>query len=83
MTVKELRRELELFDDDDLVVLQRDPEGNGFSRLDSAYLGAYAEYQYGRGEVGLVELTPEAQANGFDEEDVVDGPRAVVLVPTC
>lgn len=82
MTVKELRRELDLFDDDDLVVLQRDPEGNGHARLDTCYLAAFCEEMGGRGHVGLVELTPEDRANGFDEDDIVDGPRAIVLMPS-
>jgi hypothetical protein len=40
MTVKELKATLEEYDDDDLVVLSRDSEGNGYSPL-SQHGGAW------------------------------------------
>lgn len=41
-TVEKLREALQHFDDDDIVILQKDAEGNGYSPLYEARSGVYA-----------------------------------------
>ena len=78
MKVKELKVLLEACDDGDEVVLQKDPEGNGYAALDGAWGAAWdAEEQ----EVGLRELTSEDAQAGYGEEDVLEGVPAIILVP--
>lgn len=59
-----------------LVVLQSDSEGSSYHKLYGCRTGAYKD-----GEVGLETLTAEAVANGYDEDDVIEGEPALVLVP--
>ena len=46
MTVKELIEELQEYDPDTVVVLSRDPEGNGYSPSQSLAAGLYSDGEY-------------------------------------
>ena len=86
MTVKELRRELAGLDDDLLVVMSSDSEGNSYSPLSEVISGnsMYIEDSPCDGFVRPEHLTPELEERGFASEDVCpdgDGVRAVVLWP--
>ena len=84
MTVKQLIKELEKMDQDRIVVLSCDPEGNEYSKLHDIETGMYLPLGKYRGEIGLEELTPELIEVGYSEEDVIsekDGVKAVVLWP--
>jgi hypothetical protein len=84
MKVSELKKLLERFDDDDLLILARDAEGNGYSPLGSVWNGIYVAEAESRGNAYLSELSQEDQEAGFTEEDVYsepDGIHAVFLVP--
>jgi hypothetical protein len=82
MTVKELIEQLQQCDPDDLVVMSKDSEGNGFSKLsdiafgNDRYSGGYS------GEIGLDHLTEELEQRGYTEDDVMsDGEKCIVLWP--
>lgn len=91
MTVRELIEALQAVEDQEaLVVLQKDAEGNGYSPLDDDGVteGAYIPGSTWYGEVYLLpqDLDDEAREQGFTEDDVAtpgqDGAvAAVVLVP--
>jgi hypothetical protein len=88
MTVRELREKLAEFDQDSLVVMSSDGEGNGFSPLsglgDSIYVDDDPESIWD-GAIYLNELTDELRKQGYTEEDLYDGDYgqlAVVLWPT-
>lgn len=76
VTVRELIKELQNEDQDRLVVLAKDAEGNGYSPVYGFWVGNYAD-----GEAGLGELTEEDQADGLTEEDIVEGVPALILSP--
>lgn len=78
MTVKELIEILNKVENKDkLVVMSRDPEGNGYSPM----YCIDENCSYDDGEIGLETLTDELKAGGYSEEDVKDGAPAIVLVP--
>jgi len=83
MNVKQLITLLKTCDQNALVILAKDEEGNGFSPLagvdDTANYVSDSTYA---GEIGLRELTPELIEQGYGEDDVVGGVKAVVLWPT-
>jgi hypothetical protein len=84
LTVKQLRERLASYHDDDVVILSRDSEGNGYSPLASLGDGLYVPDTTSRGEIYLPELTDELRAQGYDDEDTYqgdDGVQAVVLYP--
>ena len=83
MTIKELITELQAIENQDrLVIIQRDPEGNGYMPLTGVWATAnYSPYSPSQGEAGIEKLTPELRSNGYSEEDVNDGTPAVVLQP--
>jgi hypothetical protein len=82
MTVKELIELLKVVQDQDrIVVMQKDAEGNGYSPLYCLSLGAYDAETTWYGEVGLEVLTAEDEARGYSHEDVVDGEPCIVLEP--
>lgn len=85
MTVKELIEQLSnVANQDRVVVLQKDSEGNGYSPLYSLEHGAYRAESTWSGEVGLEaeDLNDELREQGFSEDDVIkDGVPALVLVP--
>lgn len=84
MTVKELIAVLGHMAPDALVVVSRDSEGNGFSPLYEAVPTVYrAGPGWAGGEIGLAELTPELEQQGYSDADVIsDGQAAVCLWPT-
>lgn len=84
MKVKDLKKKLEEFDDEDEVILSEDSEGNGFSPLDDFWEAVYVPETTWYGNVYYRELTPDMIAQGFSEEDAYhgkDGINAVVLYP--
>ena len=81
ITVKGLIKLLAGHDQDRIVVLSGDGEGNDFSPLDEAAPAAYRAESSCRGEIGLERLTPELEDQGYDDEDVIDGVPALVLWP--
>jgi len=78
ITVKDLKKLLENVDDDRIVVLSSDPEGNSYSPFRESGEFSYDEYQ---GEVGLEELTKELIEDGYSENDLLNGQPALVLYP--
>jgi hypothetical protein len=82
MKVKALKKLLENVDDNRIVILQKDSEGNGYSPL----AGVDDELNYladstWSGEVKYAKLTPELIKQGYGEEDCGDGEPALVLFP--
>jgi hypothetical protein len=80
MTVKELIEVLTRLNQDAIVVLSKDSEGNYCSPLSDVETANYAADSPTSGEIGLIELTPDAIEHGYTEEDVIDGVPAVVLL---
>jgi len=76
MKAGELRKLLQSMDDETLVVLSRDAEGNGYSPLGGIYLGAYAD-----GKFGIHTLTDIDREHGYSEDDIVHGPAAICFWP--
>lgn len=84
MKVHELIDLLADLDSDDLVVLAKDAEGNGFSPFEGIGLSVYVADSTWSGEITLRELTPELRDQGFTEDDLDQsgkGVKAVVLWP--
>ena len=82
MTVKELIEKLQAEDPDRLVVMQKDGSGNGYSPLSDWWPGAYEATTTRYGEAGEEALTPELEAKGYGEEDVLEnGVPALFLCP--
>jgi hypothetical protein len=66
------------------VILSIDSEGNGFKPMSSYSFAAYdAECDDSwYGEIGIEELTPELEAEGYSEDDLrPNGVPAIVLWP--
>jgi len=83
MRVKELKELLKSVDDDRIVVMSRDGEGNGFSPLgDLDDESTYLADSTWSGDCGIEKLTPELKKQGFTEEDINGGEKALVLWPT-
>lgn len=77
MIVKELIEKLQKCDQDRLVVLACDEEGNSYSLCsDRVTMGAYADR-----EVGIDVLNDQDRKLGYTEEDIVVGERCIVLSP--
>lgn len=73
MTVKELRELLKDQNDNDLVVLSSDSEGNSFSPLSENFsLASYESTSGERGEIWLRELTEELKKEGYSKEDLCE-----------
>jgi len=81
MKVKDLIKKLQKEDQDRIVVMSRDAEGNGFSPLDEISTCAYGAETTWYGEVGFEELTEEDIEAGYDEDDVIEGEPALILRP--
>ena len=82
MKVKELKKLLEKVDDNRIVILAKDGEGNDFSLL--AELDDESNYEADStwsGNVGIEKLTPEREKQGYTKEDVNHGKPALVLWP--
>lgn len=79
MTVGELKKELEGLDDNLLVVLQKDSEGNGY---DTAYqVDTNTVFDEDDREVYPKTITPEMEKQGWSEEDLGEGVDCVVIAP--
>lgn len=81
MTVAELIEELKQQDPNRLVVMSKDAEGNSYSPLSALYIAAYCPDTTWSGQIGLEKLDDAYRAEGYTEEDVVDGQPALVLYP--
>lgn len=83
MTVKELKKLLEKVDDNRIVIMSSDGEGNTYSPLaDIDDSKNYTPDSTWSGDIGIEELTPELINGGYTEEDVSDGEPALILYPT-
>lgn len=85
MKVKQLKKFLEKLDDENLVVLSKDREGNNFSPLANCSLQIYAATAPWCGDIYEVKLTGSLRAQGFTEDDLYHGKfgkKAIVLWPT-
>ena len=80
MKVSELVALLQKEDQDDLVIMSKDGEGNGFSPLSDINKCQYLADSTWSGETSLRELTPELRKDGYSEEDVLDDPDAVQAI---
>ena len=76
MTVGELIKKLKKVDPKRIVVMSRDPEGNGFSPMCDFWEGTYKD-----GDVGIEKLTKAYEKLGYSDDDVVKGTPAVILSP--
>ncbi len=81
MTVKDLIELLQQQDQNAIVVMAKDSEGNYHSPFAGLWAGGYAAENTWSGEVGFLDLTDEAIGAGYTEEDVIDGVPAVILCP--
>ncbi len=81
MKVKELIKLLRKEDPDRIVIMAKDAEGNDYSPLSSFWTGAYKAETTWYGEVGLEILTEKDKKQGYTEEDVLDGKKALILCP--
>lgn len=77
MKVKELIEELKTCDPESIVVLSIDEEGNGYNLL----YQVDDSHNYSDGEIGLREITKVDEKQGYSEEDILEGEKAVVLWP--
>ena len=86
MKVKEFKKLLEGFGDEDEVILSNDGEGNSFSpfcEIEENML--YVPENEYSGEIYHREITRELENCGFTDEDLYDGDdgvNAIVLYPT-
>jgi hypothetical protein len=79
MKIKELVTQLKKLDQNLLVVMSVDPEGNGFYELGDV---DGVNSAYSDGEVGLISLTSDMRKKGFRAEDCMEsGTPCVVLWP--
>lgn len=82
MKVKALIAILKKMDPDRVVVLQKDAEGNGYSPLEGVDDNAlYSADSTWSGEVGYERLSKKMRAQGYGDEDIGHGEKAVVLFP--
>ena len=82
MNVKELKKALEGVDDNRIVVMSKDGEGNSFSPLsDLDENHNYKADSTWSGEIGFAEMTEELKADGYSEGDLLDGEPALILWP--
>ena len=70
VTVKELKELLKNEDDDAIIVLSSDEEGNSFSPLHESYGVDNFLSDGNYGEIHPRELTPELIKQGYTEEDL-------------
>lgn len=81
MKIKELIKQLQAFENQNMIVLvSKDEEGNGFGELQDVCLASYRKEDYGY-ETGIPELTPELEKQGYGPEDVRGKGRCIVLWP--
>jgi len=83
MTVKELIEALKKIDNQDrIVVMSKDGEGNSYSPLADFGEVAYIAESTWDGTVGPEELTDEMRKDGWEEDDIIEGDPAIVFYPT-
>lgn len=78
MKIKQLIKILQKEDPERIVILSQDEEGNYFSPLTAIETAVYDKKEH---EIGLEELTEELREQGYSEEDVKTGTKAVILWP--
>jgi len=83
MKVKELIKMLESENQEAIVIMSSDGEGNSFSPLaDFGNTDTYKADSTYSGEMGFSKLTPELEKEGYGEEDILeDGVPAIVFYP--
>ena len=82
MKVKELKELLKDIDDESIVILQKDAEGNEYSPLDGINDECvYAPDSTWSGDIRFPKLTAELKKYGYTQEDCGDGEPCVVFVP--
>lgn len=83
MKVKELIEMLQSENQEAIVVMSSDGEGNSFSPVaDFGDVDMYKADSTWSGEVGYSKLTPKMKKEGYSEEDLLtDGEPAVVIYP--
>ncbi len=69
ITVKQLKKLLDTIDDDRIIVMSSDEEGNSYSPLRQVEKGLYLEENLGRGEIYP------------DRVNISEGWKAIVLYP--
>lgn len=79
MTVGELMQRLRAMPKSRLIILQKDPEGNGYLPLGG--IDQNCRWDAENSEVGLGKLTDAAKESGYSEEDVGNGKPCIVLFP--
>lgn len=86
ITVRELIELLSKCNPDDIVIIGKDAEGNGFSPLANIEEEMYTPYTTYSGEISLRSLTPELEERGFTEDEVGNSKNGaincVTLYPT-
>ncbi len=83
ITVKRLIKLLQAEDEDRIVIMSSDSEGNSYSPLASLGTAAYRADTTWSGEVGMEKLTSADKKAGYTEEDVLEGGKpALILQPT-
>ncbi len=82
MKVHELIQQLMKSPQDHIVVLSRDPEGNGYSKLSDDGIWHGNSKYHEDGEVSLSTLDDKHKGMGYTEEDIREGgEHCVVLYP--
>lgn len=80
MTVKKLIEELSKRNPEAIVVKSGDEEGNSFYEVEQLEINcAIRNPGENNLDMGVLELTEDLIERGFDEDDVAEGPEAVVL----
>ena len=83
MKVKELIEMLQKENQEAIVVMSSDGEGNSYSPVaDIGDVDRYKAHSTWSGEVGYSKLTPKMKEDAYSEEDLLtDGEPAVVIFP--
>lgn len=83
MKVKELIKMLENENQDAIVIMSSDGEGNSHSPFaDFSNCDTYKADSTWSGEVGFSKLTPQLKKDGYGEGDILqDGEPALILCP--
>lgn len=76
--VKDLKKALKGLDDESIVIISKDSEGNYYSPLFTISIGTYSSES---GDVGIAELTDEYREIGYTKKDVIKGESCIILYP--
>jgi len=74
MRVRDLIVLLEEQDQDRIVVMAADDEGNDFRPVSSIGTGSWDKENF-----GIEELTEDLEEQGYTEDDIIDGQKAICL----